>query len=219
MRTRSIELHTLPNLKDTLPRNASADAHKFRLSHVKGGTVETIVSRYRFTEMTFRGVSFSEPQTHSSTDGSVVSVTFLAYDVLRGLFHYEVKAELPKSISDPTGISVRLLAAHRMAELVNAADLRGTDTPTPRSMFRTGPRGFVSTCVLGPQGRRGMWIERQRGNMDRAVFGFTYARTAGSQTEDSAETDDQGIDGACLHEVRNSYDLGGKRPRKLALQS
>lgn len=195
--------------------------------------LDTQVVRHRFGEMTFRGVSFSDPEVVESPEGTVVTVAFLASDVLRGLFHYEVTASLPRTAgpsSDsappspitsrpqagsqpppPMEMSVRLVAAHKMAQLVNTALLlgTGTDTPTPRSMFSAGARGFVSACVLGPQGRRGVWIERQRGNMDRTVFGFSRARDAGRESDASGDTE-RALKGTSLHEVRDSYDLGGE---------
>ena len=98
-----------------------------------------------------------------------------------------------------------------MAQPVNPSALLGTDTPTPRSGFGAGSRGFVSTCVLGPQGYRGVWIERQRGNMDRTVFAFTTCQPAKDDGEGNTTTSGGAeIEGRILHEVKNSYDLGGQ---------
>ncbi|KAF7798567.1 hypothetical protein EIP86_009789 [Pleurotus ostreatoroseus] len=225
MKARSVELYMLLDTslleRSKLSSSASSDS----------GVLDTEVVRHRFGEMTFRGVSFSDPKVVESPENTVVTVSFLSYDVLRGLFHYQVTATLPRpsavdsSMSGklsatsshhalpPMDMSVRLLAAHKMAQLVNTATFLatpGTDTPT-RSMFTTGARGFVSACVLGPQGRRGVWIERQRGNMDRTVFGFSRAKTEGQQgsAEAEASAEEQALEGTRLHEVRNSYDLGG----------
>jgi hypothetical protein len=104
-----------------------------------------------------------------------------------------------------------------MAQLISNSDLVGSGIPTPRTAFTAGSRGFVSACALGAQGKRGIWIERQRTNMGRFVYGFVTAdhrapTAAGpgnagvaGQTLPCAE-----IDGKCLYEVRNSYDLRGE---------
>ena len=194
----------------------------------------TRVLRHKFPEMTYRGASFSIPQVEcvaspdSEGRSTVARVSLLACDVLRGLFHYDVTIRIPfhtreadlSHFGDSTGVdmNVKLVAAHKMAETLQISGALGTDTPTGRTA--SGARGFVSSCVLGPQGRRGIWIERQRGSMDRTVFGFTTRRMQGGlpfHDEDgvaSSSAADAGdrvspIDGKPLHEVRNSYDLGG----------
>ena len=245
MKTRSLELYSLPytfgeqplTMRDT---NVSACTQShLRTGH--NGIAETHVLRHKFPEMTYRGVSFSQPQIQVSTSDDLRSVTtarvsLLAYDVLRGLFHYEVTMQISASLFDSgsriydsncstaVDMDVKLVAAHKMAEALDPASLiAGTDTPTPRSA--SGARGFVSACVLGPQGRRGIWIERQRGSMDRTVFGFSgppvpehqHPAVGGvddeqGQVEDTSSGGHASIEGKPLHEVRNSYDLGGKHP-------
>lgn len=100
-------------------------------------------------------------------------------------------------------MSVCLLAAYHMAKpfsTTTAAD-RAHIGPAPRSGFTPGARGFVSTCVLGSMGRRGVWIERRRGSVKRNVIGFSAALDswdssesdeAEQQSEEPTESDDVG---------------------------
>ena len=227
MKTRSVELYFLHTLQNT-PFEQTHATTTFGPALMDKGTTTTHSTRHRFPQMTFRGVSFSEPIIHQSLNASTAKISFLAYDVLRGLFHYELDMRLPDVLSDDTvhmmDMNVRLVAAHKMAQLVNSSTVLGSDTPTPRSGFGSGARGFVSACVLGSQGRRGVWIERQRGNMDRTVFGFSAtqrteqdSRPSPNAEEDEKQSSAFAIEGRRLHEVRNSYDLGGENWQKYSI--
>jgi hypothetical protein len=95
-------------------------------------------------------------------------------------------------------------------------------------------RGFVSACSLGPEGKRGIWVERTRKSTERAVVAFSVdpeeidpllANDAFPSLDDgessdsgSAESDititayswtkSRHIDGIPVYTV-NSYDLRG----------
>lgn len=172
-------------------------------------------------DLSFRGVSFSEPQVSKGAETDIHTASFLAYDVLRGLFHYQVKLTLPHFTSDsphpvkrapiPLNVSCELLAAHHMAQLRN-------DSTVPRSGYTTGSRAFISATALGARGKRGVWIERERKDMNRAVFGFAAAdyypvardTSAGVQAGNEETSASADLKGKRLYEVRNSYDLRGK---------
>ncbi|TFY64648.1 hypothetical protein EVJ58_g2486 [Rhodofomes roseus] len=195
-----------------------------------------------FFGLTFRGVSMSEAQItpggrHAETR---VRISFLAYDILRGLFHYRVSVLLPPTAATdgimhdepPPHMSVRLLAVHRLAQLYATTGEAATNVPRSRSGFTPGSRGFVSACFMGRTGKRGVWIERRRGSMQRNVIAFSTAldalgeedaaddgleNTPGGRTggQSDSETDQQDwtlhsearpIDGRVIYEV-NSYDL------------
>ncbi|RPD64158.1 hypothetical protein L227DRAFT_319764 [Lentinus tigrinus ALCF2SS1-6] len=143
------------------------------------------VHSHFFPSTTFRGVSFSrpimrewQPLPASSSELTTVTLSFLAYDVLRGLFQCSVSVILPPPpnpanahiMLPPLDVQVYLVAAHNMAVPVAQAETDGG--PTPRSGFSHGARGFVSACALGPMGRRGVWVERRRGAVRRVVYGF-----------------------------------------------
>ncbi|KAI0698380.1 hypothetical protein BC835DRAFT_668168 [Cytidiella melzeri] len=178
---------------------------------------------YPNVSMNMRGAMFSEPRTTYSGDTQTVTSTFLAYDVLRGLFHFAVEARLPHSPTStpplttrgspslPLDMNVTLLASHYMAQFANVTS---GQTHPARSGHTPGSRGFISTCALGSQGKRGVWVERHRSSMGRSVFGFA---TNNHWSESNAETGGNAvgpsgiqqnhIQGRCIHEVENSYDL------------
>jgi hypothetical protein len=101
--------------------------------------------------------------------------------------------------------------------------------------MQAGVLGFVSACCLGKQGKRGMWIERRRGSMTRAVIVFKTdgeivvkqlmagsadgeddeVQTSGNLQPEGGLTDTSAgiyatsIDGRVIREV-GSYDLRGE---------
>lgn len=224
--TRSIEVYTLDFVED-LRRPISPLAQHNPLYLYNIGRREAIVQKHPIADATLRGVSFSEPRVTTSTETQQIVASFLAYDVLRGLFHFGVTLTLPRPSAHqgthrqtPLDVSCALLAAHHMAQLIPLNDIVRSDTPTPRSGFTSGSRGFISACALGAQGKRGVWIERQRNNIGRTVLGFAAAdyRTdlrvlldgePGANLEADAGST-AAIDGRCLYEVHNSYDLRGE---------
>ncbi|RDX48129.1 hypothetical protein OH76DRAFT_1456386 [Lentinus brumalis] len=160
------------------------------------------VHSHFFPSTTFRGVSFSRPVVRESKphpggpsepEPTIVTLSFLAYDVLRGLFQCSVSVIIPLSpdsanphiVLPPLDVEVYLVAAHNMAIPVAP----GTDDgPTPRSGLSHGARGFISACALGPAGHRGVWVERRRGAVIRVVYGFNVHR-AGSDDETDEDDD------------------------------
>ncbi|KAL6307218.1 hypothetical protein BKA93DRAFT_94708 [Sparassis latifolia] len=243
-----IELCTLPALpsrskttqRDTIQQEARIRAH---------------VVTYTLPRTTFRGGSFSAPHTLSQPDPSPtewsttrMSISFLAFDIIRGLFHYRVSVDLPcppmspppscisKEAPAPPHMAVYLVAAHHMAVPAGAsASSHSGSMRVPRSGLTPGSRGFVTSCVLGQTGRRGVWVERRRGSVRRGIVGFATARDAleedglneratnGTQQAgqigaaggtDERDSDpnwwengvEPGIDGRTVYEI-NSYDL------------
>ena len=182
--------HTDPCTQHQLPKQMSAAVH----SHF-------------FPSTTFRGVSFSRPTIHEPSpsdpvgETTRVALSFLAYDVLRGLFHCSVLVvispaheppNLPLHVqahgsSPPIDVQVRLLAAHNMAIPLAPGDQAAG--PVSRSGFSHGTRGFVSACALGPAGRRGVWVERRRGAVRRVVYGFTAHQGSESDSDDDHDSD------------------------------
>lgn len=153
------------------------------------GHLPTKVHSHFLSGLTFRGVSVSEVQL--SQNGTHARMSFLAYDILRGLYLYRVSILLPPpdsgnvSDSPPPQLTVRLLAVHRLAQLYALGSASASSAPRGRSGFTPGSRGFVSACVLGRTGRRGVWIERRRGSMRRSVIAF-------EETEDDKDEEVEG---------------------------
>jgi hypothetical protein len=82
----------------------------------------------------------------------------LAYDVLQWFFHYLIHL--------PT-LNVQLVGMYSLAQ------------STSQNHVPDGTCGFVGTYCLGKQGKRGVWIERERGSMKRGVFVFEAGRQDG----------------------------------------
>ena len=163
------------------------------LPPILAAQISAAVYTHFFPSTTFRGVSFSRPihemlsqsdhrpdSDYSDSTIDRVSLSFLGYDVLRGLFHYRVAVDIPVASDShiqhktqpPLEVDVRILAAHNMAIPV-APGTSGAEVASSRSGFSRGSRGFVSACAIGPMGRRGVWVERRRGAIRRIVYGFT----------------------------------------------
>lgn len=209
--------------------------------------------------VTVRGAVFSEPQMVVEEDkrGATCRTTLLAYNVLRGLFHYGVAVRFslqpsqasspPTSTSTPSAsestsatheftsppldFTLNLLAAHHMAQYVpSSSSSSHTDPPPTTSQLQSvngytpqgGTRGFISTCALGAQGMRGVWVERHRTSMGRSVFGFAardYTSVSGAHAAanskvgptEGSQTDKAyaAIASTCIHEMKSSYDLRG----------
>ncbi|EKM50537.1 uncharacterized protein PHACADRAFT_263873 [Phanerochaete carnosa HHB-10118-sp] len=225
MTTRSIVVYTLDFVEDLQqPISPSTQRNPLYLYNI--GRRTPVAQKQAIPDVAFRGVSFSKVRVVSGAETRRVSASLLTYDVLRGLFHFEVTLTLPHAAvrrapaaPTPLDLSCTLLAAHRMAQLVPLEEIVQSGTPAPRSGFTPGSRGFISACALGAQGKRGVWIERQRSNMGRTVFGFAAAdhrppcvpREAGSASDGAAEERSVAeIDGRCIYAVRSSVDLRGK---------
>ena len=173
--------------------------------------------------VSMRGAVFSQSQLTRNGSTSVASTTFLAHNVLRGLFHFRVEARFPLSDSgrpstsgspspsandDPTcpplDFAIYPLAAHRMAQYTPPGL---ANTPAaPSFCSSAGSSGFVTTCALGSQGMRGIWVERYR-NMSRSVLGFASADY--QSVEDGDGKTHTPIRCERIHVMQRSYDLRG----------
>ncbi|KAH8104035.1 hypothetical protein BXZ70DRAFT_924101 [Cristinia sonorae] len=171
-----------------------------------------------FTGITFRSVSFSDHRVSTSTRDrtTTLSCGILAYDVLRGIYHYRVDVHFPAEFSSeqhafknescpnlvkPLSWNVTLVSAHHMAQLIEST-AQPTEMPRPRSGFTRGTHGFLTSCALGPQGTRGIWVERRRHSTNRAMYGFNLTRSIDSEAVDEAK----GLGGKLIYEV-SSFDL------------
>ncbi|KZT70804.1 hypothetical protein DAEQUDRAFT_810395 [Daedalea quercina L-15889] len=180
VKTRTVELLTLPSTFLSYP-NLSSTSDILR-NDENIGHLPTKILYHFLSGLNFRGVSMSEAEV--SSDG--VRISFLAYDILQGLFHYRVSLLLSPSTvptevghdGPPSYMAVRLLAVHRLAQLHSTAAEGAANMPRSRSGFTPGSRAFVSACILGRTGRRGVWIERRRGSMRRSVIAFSTAADA-----------------------------------------
>lgn len=197
VKTRSVELMTRlqpdGSLSDILSRSSSTPA--------EWNQTASIV-RHEFSETSFRSVSIADPSISLDADGnSVLNITFLAFDVLNGLYQYRATANLPSLSDMPLHMEVQLIGVHQMAQTIPLTDqLEGVRRT--RSGFTQGSRAFVSACCLGAQGKRGIWVERQRNSVKRAVYGYKV----NSERVDEGSPGQRYITGQCIYEV-SSFDL------------
>ncbi|KAI0630615.1 hypothetical protein C8Q77DRAFT_1063076 [Trametes polyzona] len=257
LKAHSIEICTLVNHPDpphtrvesVSEQSSTSTPHPLRFSEKH---MCAMVHPYYLPSTTFRGVSFARPTIHTQTpytgsasqeaEPTKVSTSFLAFDVLRGLYHFSVEITLQPTPANtphapthehpaPIDVHIQLLSSHNMA-------LPVFSLPTPknvtynRSGFSHGTRGFVSTCALGPTGRRGVWVERRRGAVRRVVYGFDASgpvptalpehnavRGEGHQDDDvnddpmdDADTDADSVESASIEE----HHPGASVPNVLA---
>lgn len=226
VKTRSVELYTFAeSFRSSLELGAGIrEVRRVQLpaSHI---------CRQEFpVEISCRGVSFSEHRVSEEDSMTTITCDFLAVDVLRGLFHHRVTTLFPPAflaqqasyskpdypnnptsrlndVTPPLSMDVTLVTVHHMAQSIP----RGLDrasTPTPRSGFTPGSRGFVSTCAFGAQGMRGVWVERERNSVKRSVYGFEVDRL-GDDGREVCEARRPGmLEGKCIYSVV-TYDLRG----------
>jgi hypothetical protein len=113
------------------------------------------ILRHYFTHTNIRDVSVSAIHPSSS---SSPTISFLAYDVMRGLLLYHIHL--------PT-LNVKFIGSYNLSQSVPLSHVRFGNT-----------RAFVSALCLGKEGKRGIWIERGRRNMTRGVIAFEFAYPA-----------------------------------------
>lgn len=124
----------------------------------------------------------------STQSPSYATTNLIAYDVLKGLFHFRITI----NTHDPRdGVSATTPAPALFTELIGVHNMMRDHSPHPRHPnFDMGhnpsldsllqgarhpavTRGFVSACSMGPEGIRGLWIERTRNSTKRAVVAFS----------------------------------------------
>ena len=153
--------------------------------------------KYAFPQTTFRDASTSLVTLNESSTSSTVSL--LASDILRGLFHYQIVIPNPSvtDVPDPI-LEVKLIGTHSISSTRNP-----NHAPTPDIS------GFVSAQAIGNQGKRGVWIERVRSGTRRDVVAFKAPGHFRGVDEKSTNT--HLIDGRVVYDI-GSYDLRGVLP-------
>ena len=175
-RTRSIDLHHIQTaLHSTLSNSGMPSMH------------------HPFSMTTFKEFSLSDAVAKST---HVYEIAMLAYDVIQGLFRYQVELRLPQAQDGlgprltvtqvglyPLGLPVHTPSTSSPPTSPHSPTL-GTETPTPTESHThflqnlghlahgtsgAVSRGFLSAFSIGAQGRRAIWIERRRGGVSREV--------------------------------------------------
>ncbi|KAH0836449.1 hypothetical protein J3R83DRAFT_8056 [Lanmaoa asiatica] len=172
------------------------------------------ILRHRFGPVCFRSVSLSHVRVSHRPSGKAYTIFMLANDVYQGMFHYHIRV----TTTPVPSMSVKVLAkgSIRMEPppLIPGTNMRYTLDDIIRRMF-------VSTWSLGSAGLRGVWVDRQRGSIDRRVVAFTThpSRLRAPEAPSAAENDSVSggdtpdapdgvatMDGKVVH-VISSYDL------------
>jgi len=149
-RPRRIELHHVPRFLDTDEQHTSEsgpDPYLFRLNYL--GAALT-------------GVSLSEPQPNPETLDSSRIIYVLAYQTTIGFFYFRVTIHNPDYV--PSGPGARM-----------EIDLIGVFGLGKPQLGERGPR-LALDVELGPEGKRGIWIERSfgSGGLKRFVVAVSF---------------------------------------------
>lgn len=170
--------------------------------------------RHRFGPVCFRAVSLSRVRVSRCPSGEVYTIFMLTNDVYQGMFHYRIRI----TTSPVPSMSVKVLAKGgiRISQpppLIPGTSIRYALDDVVRRMY-------ISSWSLGSAGLRGVWVDRQRGSIDRRVVAFTThpnrlcAKEAPSVPGEDlvpggdAPNEVQAMDGKVVH-VISSYDLRG----------
>ncbi|TFK68728.1 hypothetical protein BDN72DRAFT_897866 [Pluteus cervinus] len=174
----------IPFYPNVIPASASGISPEVHLaiSHSR---------RLDFLQSTFRSAVLGGSAQRKYGPGRCdYFITIMAYDVFRGLFRFTLTCSLSPDSDTPslemsqTGLySISNIAPPPMAPppespqslLASRNDELHTPTPTPtvpsslQELPNPSARGFVSTFSIGLQGKRALWVERQRGNTIRKI--------------------------------------------------
>lgn len=219
IKTHSMELHPLP------PKFQTHTATRLELP----------VLRHEFPNSTFNAITFSSPQyTTSPTDTDTestlaISLSFLAYDVSLGLFHFVIDIVIPPhgSIDGPS-LVVQLKAVYSMdiqypvtawsPPKRTCADFQGSTRIWSSQQAvndNVESRRYISALALGPQGMRAVWLVRFRNTLVKEIVVSDLTGPAGSSGGEAISLDgvmiDSGmeLEGSTVYSAQ-SYDLRGK---------
>ncbi|KAJ8095026.1 hypothetical protein PM082_010244 [Marasmius tenuissimus] len=200
LKTRSVELHPLPQ----------------GLLLESCRTISFPVLRHQFRTYNFRAFYLTDIETRE--DSYVLK--FLASDVIQGLFLFRAIVTIPSDDQNDPTLTVETLYVYPMAPGIpvrrsgpspDKAALVADAGPQERLVHNTGhvrSPFFISACALGPQGKRGVWIERRRGVMDKNIVACRF--TPETLQRDNADSEDPDLPillaGQIVHTLR-SYDL------------
>lgn len=145
----------------------SVRSYTIELCPILSGAIEPPVLRHTFKGVTVHSVSISsEHPSQPCEDEGEGMISILAYDVYHGLLHYTLR--LPSTSRAPftSALDVTLLSVYKMSATC----------------------GFVSACVLGKEGKRGMWVERGRKSTTRSVWAFCTGDIATAADDEIKDT-------------------------------
>jgi hypothetical protein len=154
-RFRCIELHFAPPFTD--PDGRLASKHETYLHRV----------HLNYPEVTFAGVSLSEPQSNPESPGNSLIVYILVYQTIIGFFYFRVTIYNPDYI--PSGPRARM-----DIDLVGVYELGKLRAGTGQE---SGPSLAIGAW-LGLEGKRGIWIERSLKRLKGSVVAVTFDQSS-----------------------------------------
>ncbi|KIP04955.1 hypothetical protein PHLGIDRAFT_129177 [Phlebiopsis gigantea 11061_1 CR5-6] len=202
VKTRSADVYTLSDVAEMTMKDDTLLSSQGLATLVDLGVRTVHRQSFPVQKATLRGVAFSEPYIDRSSHTDVCTASFLAYDVLHGLFHFEVQLILPPGIDTvrhppqpplPFDATCTLVAVRPMAQRFVTYEAISDDTSPPRTELALGSSAFISACALGTRGKRGVWTERQREHMSRAVYGFASADHCAVRSDTPRGEEDVGV--------------------------
>ncbi|KAG7093454.1 hypothetical protein E1B28_007131 [Marasmius oreades] len=176
LKTRSVEIHPIP------PQFCNTNTPC---------TLPTL--RHHFRKYSFR--DFCVAQVEKNGDDTYV-VKFLASDVIQGLFFFSSTITIPSNPLEEPTLHVDLVYIHSMIPSIPVRRLKQNEHALQPSDEASGSSGrlvlntghvrspfFVSAFAMGPQGMRGVWIERRRGTMAKHIVTCRFT----TETEEEGE--------------------------------
>ena len=176
LRVGAIQLYPIPTSFLNTHRNQSLPKYK-----------------HSFPQTTFRDASLSLVTVDELSKSNTVSL--LASDIHRGVFHYQIVIPIP-SVTDLSDsiLEVKPIGKHGMSS---------THNPTPDN------GSFVTAQTIGNQGKRGVWVRRVKRGFRRDVIAFEALGRSHSVDEISADT--HLINERVVYDI-GSYNLRGVLP-------
>lgn len=172
------------------------------------------VLQHRFGPVCFQVVSLSRVRVSHCPSGDVYTIFMLTNDIYGGMFHYRIRV----TTTPVPSMSVHVLSKGDIRTPEQLPLILGTDVRY--TLEAAARRMFVSTWSLGQTGLRGVWVDRQRGSIDRRVVAFTThparlrtkeaALVPGEDSVSGGDAPDEApaMEGKVVH-VISSYDLRG----------
>jgi len=150
-RSRWIELLYVPRFLDADEQPASErgpDPYLFGLN---------------YPEVALTGASLSEPQPNPESPDNSRIIYILAHQTTIGFFYFRVTIYNPDYV--PSGPRARME--------IDLIGVLGLGEPYVGIKAKRGPRLALS-AELGPEGKRGIWVERSLGGLKRFIVAVTF---------------------------------------------
>ncbi|KAG9309875.1 hypothetical protein JVU11DRAFT_9903 [Chiua virens] len=165
------------------------------------------VLRHRFGAVSFRSVSLSRVRISHCPSGDAYDIFMLSNDVYQGMFHYYIRV---------TTVPVPAM----FVQVLAMGTILMPDIPPTISWGNMIRLMFFQSWSLGSAGLRGVWVDRQRGSIERRVVAFTtdpmelqekdnemsYVAEAGGVVSSGYSPEVPTMDGKVIHFI-SSCDL------------